>query len=807
MKYIKKFEEISIDDISLVGGKNASLGQMITHLSSAEITIPTGFTITTDGYWHYIDHNHFLAPMKHIMSQLVDITDTDLLAHTGHEMRALLSSGTMPADMAQEIYLAYHDLAIYYNSDNCDVAVRSSATAEDLPTASFAGQQETFLHISGIDNLIQACINCIASLFTDRAIIYRENQHLDHFKVALSVGVQKMVRSDISSSGVAFSLDTETGFKDVVMIESSYGLGESIVQGLVTPDSFLVHKPTLLQGYTPIIKKKLGNKSTALIYSDKKSVINQTVSTEKQSQFSITDSDIITIARAVLQIEKHYSQRAGIWVPMDVEWAKDGIDGKIYIVQARPETIYGAKKQSHSITTYTLQAHNLPEHKHQLLISGQSIGNHIISGTARVIKDASLLSLVQPGDIIVTEMTDPDWLPVMKRAAGIITARGGRTCHAAIVSRELGIPAIVGAQQALELIKDGQEVTLDCSRGSQGFIYAGHIPFDTQTYQLDTIPHIPIEIMVNIADPDSAFSVAALPTQGVGLARIEFIISSIIKVHPLALIYPDKVTDVAERETIQHLTAAYDSPLSFFIDTLAQGIGLIAAAFYPRPVIVRLSDFKTNEYRTLIGGSYFEPVEENPMIGLRGASRYCHKEYTHAFMLECQALKKVREQMGLTNITIMVPFVRTVPEAQKVVEALKQNGLERGATDTHGNRLSIIMMCEIPSNVILIDEFSTLFDGFSIGSNDLTQLTLGVDRDSSLVANLFDERDPAMKKMFTWAIEGAKRNKRHIGMCGQAPSDYPELADFLIKAGINSLSLNADSVLPFLMRFVGKNSP
>lgn len=787
MRYIKKFEEISIEDVPLVGGKNASLGQMISQLHSAWVTIPTGFAITADGYWHYLEYNSFIPALKKSMAALTDIQDSVLLHKVGTEIRTLLLSGTMPPDITEEITIAYNNLSAHYQQSNCSVAVRSSATAEDLPTASFAGQQDSFLHISGITHLVESCIRCIASLFTDRAIVYRQQQHYDHFKVALSIGVQKMVNSDGASSGVAFSIDTETGFKNIVMIESSYGLGESIVQGTVTPDSFLVHKPTLAQGFTPIVKKELGSKLTYMLYGADNTIITKAVPINKQLQFSITDHDIIAIAHAVIAIEDHYSQRAKSWVPMDIEWAKDDSDNKIYIVQARPETIYSTKKQTQKITTYTITNKPTP------LVTGQSIGNRIVSGIARIIPDASCMSQVQEGDIIITQTTSPDWVPVMKRAAGIVTEKGGRTCHAAIVSRELGITAIVGAQNAMSLIANGQPITLDCSQGSQGFIYDGIIPYETHEYELSSIPKSPVSIMLNMADPDSACALSFLPTDGVGLARIEFIIAQTIRVHPLALINPERVTDSAERATIDHLTAAYADKKSFFVQTLAQKIGLIAAAFYPRPVIARLSDFKTNEYRNLIGGSYFEPQEENPMLGLRGASRYTHPHYQDAFALECEALVQVRATMGLTNLAIMIPFVRTIQEAQQTLEGLAAHGLKKG-----DNGLTIIMMCEIPSNVLLIDQFSQLFDGFSIGSNDLTQLTLGVDRDSPLIAHIFDEQNPAMLTLFNLAIEGAHRNAKKIGICGQGPSDYPALADFLISKGIDSLSLNADSVLPFL---------
>ncbi|MDP3889542.1 MAG: phosphoenolpyruvate synthase [bacterium] len=791
--YIKKFEELTIDDVGLVGGKNASLGQMIQNLSAQGVQIPTGFAITAEAYWHYLEHNKLVGRMKEIMAQLKDPQDIATLQKVGSAIRSLIASATMPDDLAQEIVSAYKDLSKRYKQDNCDSAVRSSATAEDLPTASFAGQQETFLNVRGPEQLLEACKKCMASLFTNRAIIYRIEQGFDHFKVALSVGVQKMVRSDLASSGVAFSLDTESGFKDVVMIESSYGLGESIVKGLVTPDEFLVHKLTLEQGFAPIIKKKLGDKKTKIVYADSE-VKQDDVSLEDQQYFSLTDDEILKLARDVLIIEKHYSQREGRWFPMDIEWAKDGLDGTIYIIQARPETIHGVKRVT-MLTTYALRDGDSEKHADALIVTGHSIGQHITSGIARVIKSVADIEQVQKGDIIVTEMTDPDWVPAMKRSAGIITDRGGRTCHAAIVSRELNILAIVGAYGATEKIKNGQEITIDCSRGNLGFVYEGIIPFDKQEFTLDTIPHVPTDVMVNLADPDSAFFFSFLPVKGVGLARIEFIISNVIKVHPMALLHPEKITDAKVKKEIDQLTAAYESKSHFFIDNLACGIAHIAAAFYPRPVIVRLSDFKSNEYRNLIGGVYFEPVEENPMLGFRGASRYYHENYQEAFALECAALQKVRREMGLKNVKVMVPFVRTVHEAQGVFNEMKRNGFERGK-----DSLEVIMMCEIPSNVILIDEFSKYFDGFSIGSNDLTQLILGVDRDSALLAPLFDERDPAVKKMLEQAVKGAQRNKRSIGICGQAPSDYPEIAEFLMKLNIDSMSLNPDAVLPFLMR-------
>ncbi len=797
MKYIRWFHNLSLNDLPLVGGKNASLGEMISQLKAQGIRIPDGFAITAQAYWYYLAHNNFTGVMQKTMKQLTDYGDIVLLRKIGHEIRSLLVSGSLPPDLSQEILQAYHELSQEYNQEACDVAVRSSATAEDLPTASFAGQQETYLNVRGDEQLLVNCKKSIASLFTDRAIVYRIEQGFDHFKVALSVGVQKMVRSDLASAGVIFSLDTESGFKEVVMIESSWGLGEAIVKGLIIPDEFMVFKPTLAQHFKPIIKKQLGTKTEKIIYANSHTK-TVPVPKKEQEQFSLTNDEILELARATVTIENHYSTLKNSWSPMDIEWAKDGVDGKLYILQARPETVHAAKKET-IFKQYTLK--DGPQaYEKQLLITGLSIGQQIAAGNVRVIENVQESDQVEKGDIIVTGMTDPDWVPVMKKAAGIVTDRGGRTCHAAIVSRELGIPAIVGTQDATTKIKNGQTVTLDCSRGNVGFIYEGNIPFTVQDIKLDKVPTLPVTLMVNLADPDSAFQVSFLPTAGVGLARIEFIITNSIKIHPLALIHPDRIKDKKIVQKINTMTAAYLNKVDFFVDRLAQGVAMIAAAFYPRPVIVRLSDFKTNEYRNLIGGIFFEPSEENPMLGFRGASRYCHERYKEAFALECAALKKVRDSMGLTNVLVMVPFVRTVKEAEAVVKEIDNNGLKQGV-----NSLQLVMMCEIPSNVLLIDKFSKLFDGFSIGSNDLTQLTLGVDRDSELLANVFDERDEAVKQLIKMAIEGAHRNKRYIGICGQAPSDYPEIAEFVIHCGIDSISLNPDSVLPFLMRYANKN--
>lgn len=795
MKYIRFFEDVRLDDVPSVGGKNASLGQMIADLGSQGIKVPGGFAVTAEGYWHFLEVNKLVDPIKATLATLTDYQDGAVLQKVGAQIRGLIIAGAIPDDLKAEINEAYDQLAKRYSQETLDVAVRSSATAEDLPNASFAGQQETYLNIRGHDALIDACKQCIASLFTDRAISYRIEKGFDHMKVALSIGVQKMVRSDLASAGVAFSLDTESGFKDVVMIDASYGLGESVVKGLVIPDEYVVHTPTLRKGYRSIISKHVGEKSTKMIYADGSTVKTVPVPEDEKIKFALTDDEILELARMVTVIADHYTKLKGAWSPMDVEWAKDGSDQTIYIVQARPETVHATQAHENSIVEYTI-AENVKKTLSSLtLLTGQSIGNQVVTGTVRVIHDPRDINQMQKGDILVTDMTDPDWVPVMKRAAGIITNRGGRTCHAAIVSRELRVPAIIGTENGTAKLESGMVVTIDCSRGGMGYVYKGTVPFEEKTIKLDTLPQIPVKLMVIMADPETAFMQQRLPVDGVGLARMEFIINNAIRIHPMALLHPERVTDAKVRAEIDTITRAYDNKAAFFVDQLAYGVGTIAAAFYPRPVLVRTSDFKTNEYRNLIGGSYFEPIEENPMIGFRGASRYYNERYKEAFALECAALKKVYYEMGLSNLQIMLPFVRTVDEAKKVCAEMASHGLERGKDD-----LKMIMMCEIPSNVLLIDEFSHYFDGFSIGSNDLTQLTLGVDRDSELLSAMFDERDPAVKKMMAMAIEGAKRNKRSSGICGQAPSDHPEIAQFLLERGIDSISLNADSVIAFLMR-------
>jgi pyruvate, water dikinase len=790
MEYIRNFSQISINDIGLVGGKAASLGNLYTKLARKGIRVPNGFAITADAYWYFINANGLMPHIEKMMDELRDFSDIEKVQQVGHHIRNLFRIAPMPPELGQHIIAAYQALGAEYQQKNIPVAVRSSATAEDLPGASFAGQQESYLNISGKEELLDACKKCFASLFTDRAIVYRHDQQFDYKKIALSIVVQKMVRSDKGSSGVAFTLDTETGFKDAILINGSYGLGDSIVQGLVVPDEYVVFKPTLAKGFAPIIKKEIGSKKVKTVYRAT-GTEQASVPSSLQIQQCINDQEILEIAKAASIIEELYSQEKGSWCPMDIEWAKDGIDNLIYIVQARPETVHAQHTNGHS--TYRLQAEQAPT----ILATGQSIGQQIVSGPARVINSPNDIHLVQVGDIIVSNMTDPDWVPALKKAVGIITQMGGRTCHAAIVARELRIPALVGSHDAMTLIKNGQEITLDCSQGSTGYVYQGAIPFAKETVALESIPEAPTKLMINLADPDRAFSLSMLPVSGVGLARIEFIITNTIKIHPLALLYPD-VLDKKTIKKIDELTAGFADKKEFYINKLAQGIATIAAAFYPKPVIVRLSDFKTNEYRNLIGGSYFEPEEENPMIGFRGSVRYYSPKYKEAFALECAALKIARHQFGLTNIKVMVPFVRTLQEGKKVIEQMRLHGLSQD------KGLEIIMMCEIPSNVILIDEFLEDFDGISIGSNDLTQLTLAVDRDSPFVSGVFDERDPAMKKMFQMAIAGTKKAGRYSSICGQAPSDYPELAEYLISLGIESISLNPDSVIPFLMRYQEK---
>lgn len=793
MKFIKKFSDIRLTDIFLVGGKNASLGEMIHNLSHKNIRIPLGFAVTCDAYRYHLEYNKLVEPINMAMATLTHYADTDKLQKVSREVRDIILKAPFPEDLIVEIKKAYQDLCAHYKLTNIDVAIRSSATAEDLPHASFAGQQETYLHIEGTHEVLEAIKKCMASLFTERAIAYRIEQKFDHFQVAISVGVQKMVRSDKACSGVIFTLETESGFKDLIVINASYGLGENIVQGLINPDEFQVHKPTLKLGYKPIVKKFLGSKESKLIYTNKSksAVRNVPVLLKDRQKFSLTDHEILELAEQALIIEEYYSKTKQHWVPQDIEWAKDGIDNKLYIVQARPETVNSTHPRIEKLIRY----HLAPTVKPEKVIAGLSIGRKIAHGTARVFNTIQDIVNFKAGDILITTMTDPDWVPHMKKAAAIITDQGGRTCHAAIVSRELGIPALVGTIRATELIQDGAEITVDCSHGSTGYVYNGRVPFTIDSVELRDLPKIKTNIMINIGDPDQAFELSFLPVTGVGLTRLEFIISNLIKIHPMAAAHPEQIKNAKLKKQIDTIASAYSSSKDFFVSKLAQGIGTIAAAFYPKPVVVRLSDFKSNEYRNLLGGKFFEPKEENPMLGFRGAVRYCSEKYEPAFKLECEAIKKAIFEMGLTNIQLMVPFVRTTQEAACTIKQLSQNGLKRS------ENLKILMMCEIPSNILLLEEFSEHFDGFSIGSNDLTQLTLAVDRDSGLLSSFFDERDPAVLKFLCMAIEKAKKQNTYIGICGQAPSDFPQIGEELVKAGIDSISLSADSVIPFILHF------
>lgn len=786
-EFIRFFKEIGIQDVTFVGGKNASLGEMYQKLIPQGVRVPNGFAITAQAYFYLLKHAHIEEEIKKVLQGL-NHRNTNDLAEKGEKVRNLILNATLPDKLQNEIKDAYQKLCEEFE-DNTDVAVRSSATAEDLPDASFAGQQETFLNIRGPAALLEACRKCFASLFTNRAIAYRAEKGFDHFKVGLSIGVQKMIRSDLASSGVMFSIDTETGFSNAVFINSSYGLGENIVQGVVNPDEFYVFKPTLKQGYQPIISKKLGSKEIKMIYNPRggtKETRNIPVPASERNQFSISDDEILELAKWASLIEEHYQ------TPMDIEWAKDGKLNQLFILQARPETVHAHRDVS-SLEVYHLKK-TAP-----ILVKGRAVGSRIGQGKARIIQSAKNISDFEEGEVLVTEMTDPDWVPIMKKAAAIVTERGGRTCHAAIVSRELGLPAIIGAEHALTKIQNGDEVTVSCAQGEEGIVYEGLLPFKIEKIHLEKTKDFPVKIMMNIAQPEQAFEYSFLPNDGVGLARMEFIISNAIKVHPLALLHYPNIQDEKALKEIEELTQNYKNKPQYFVDKLAEGVARIAAAFYPKDVILRFSDFKTNEYAGLVGGQEFEPKEENPMLGFRGASRYYHPHYQKGFALECEAVKIVREKMGLTNLKVMIPFCRTLEEGKKVLDEMAKNGLERGK-----NSLEVYVMCEIPSNVLLAEEFADLFDGFSIGSNDLTQLTLGLDRDSEIVSSLFDERNPAVKKIIEMVIQTANQKKIKIGICGQAPSDYPEYADFLIKAGIDSISLNPDSIVKTLLRLTQK---
>ncbi len=764
-KYIRFFKEIGIRDIPIVGGKTASLGEMYRKLNPQGVKIPNGFAITAEAYRYLLTSANAWDPLHEALDR-VDPGNLEDLARRGKKARGIVYGAPLPDDLRKEILEAYNTLKSEYGP-NLSVAVRSSATAEDLPTVSFAGQHESYLNIRDDEMLLDSCKHCFASLFTDRAIHYRIYHGFDHFKVFLSIAVMKMVRSDLAASGVMFSLDTESGFRDVVFITASYGLGENIVQGAVGPDEFYVFKPTLAQNYRKVLTRTLGPKEMKMVYSEggsRQTTRNVPTPQPDRERFCITDDEVLVLSEYAVKTEQYYSKIDGHPVPLDMEWAKDGVDGQLYLVQSRPETV-ASQKRGNILEEYILKG------KGEVIATGRSVGQKIATGKSHVIIDASHLSEFKSGEVLVADTTTPDWEPVMKKAAAIVTNRGGRTCHAAIVSRELGIPAVVGTENATSRIQPGELVTVSCAEGDVGVIYRGQVPYEIKKTDLAAIPRPRTKIMINLGNPELAFKTSLLPNDGIGLARMEFIITEYIKVHPRALLHPEQVKDETERAAIEHLIFGSKTPADFFVQRLSEGIGLIAAAFYPKPVVVRMSDFKSNEYASLLGGRFFEPLENNPMLGFRGASRYTHPDYVEGFAMECAALKSVREEMGLTNIIPMIPFCRTVPEAEKVVLKMAEFGLERGKKG-----LEIYVMCEIPNNVVLIDSFARYFDGFSIGSNDLAQLTLGVDRDSEIVAFDFDERDPGVKEMIRLAVEGCKRNKVHSGLCGQAPSDYPEIA-------------------------------
>lgn len=776
MSYVIPFNKLGIKDIEIVGGKNASLGEMICHLTDAGLKVPYGFATTASVYQDFLKQNGLKDQILRTLSKL-DVDDIAALRKAGQQIREWIINAPLPDEFIEAIRKGYEALS---EGKPCAVAVRSSATAEDLPEASFAGQQETFLNIQGLDNILKAIKQVFASLFNDRAIAYRVHQGFDHELVSLSVGIQKMIRSDLAASGVMFSLDTESGFEDVVFITSSYGLGEMVVQGAVNPDEFYVHKPTLLANNPAILRRNLGSKQIKLVYENadltSEPVKKVDVDLNEQRRFSLTDQEVMALAKQAILIEKHYGR------PMDIEWAKDGIDQQLYILQARPETVKSraAKK---IIERFHLQKRG------QILVEGRSIGQRIGAGQARIVRHLDEMDKVNPGDVLVADMTDPDWEPIMKRASAIVTNRGGRTCHAAIIARELGIPAVVGCHDATKKIKEGQQVTVSCAEGDVGYVYEEKLPYEIKTIELDKMPPLPFKLMMNVANPDRAFSFQMIPNEGIGLARLEFIISQMIGIHPNACLSPENLPS-AIKDKIALKSAGYPDPKTFYITKLVEGISSLAAAFAPKKVIVRFSDFKSNEYANLVGGQEFEPEEENPMIGFRGASRYISPNFTQCFEMECEAIRFVREKMGLTNVEVMIPFVRTVNEAKKVIDILSQYDLKRGQ-----NGLRIIMMCELPTNALLAEQFLELFDGFSIGSNDLTQLTLGLDRDSGIVAGQFDERDEAVKSLMEMAIKACKAKGKYIGICGQGPSDHPDLAKWLVQKGIDSVSLNPDTVL------------
>ncbi|WP_243310276.1 phosphoenolpyruvate synthase [Fundidesulfovibrio agrisoli] len=777
------FDEITSEDVPLVGGKTASLGEMYRELGPKGVTVPGGFAITATAYRLLLERNNAREAIRSILAGL-DTHDMENLALRGRRIRALVRSLRFPDELRAAIEQAYAKLEARYGA-GCDVAVRSSATAEDLPDASFAGQQETYLNIHGVEELLEACQRCFASLFTNRAISYRVDKGFDHFAIALSIAVQKMVRSDLASSGVMFTIDTESGFKDAVYITGAWGLGENVVQGAVSPDEYYVFKPTLKAGFKPVLMKKVGEKAIKMVYTDdaKSPTKNVDVPQADRGLLVLNDEEVLSLSRMACTIEDHYSAKAGYFKPMDIEWAKDGRTGELFIVQARPETVH-SRKDANVLRTYVLKGSGA------VAARGKAVGEAIGRGAAHVIKEAANIREFRKGEVLVTDMTDPDWEPIMKIASAIVTNRGGRTCHAAIVSRELGIPCVVGTLDGTDRIPEGQDVTVDCSQGSEGVVYMGLLDFEVQELNLEGMPRPSTKITMNLASPEQAFEKSFIPCDGVGLAREEFIINSYIRIHPLALLRFGELTDKAAKAEIARMTQGYTDLAQYFVDKLAEGVGMIAAAFHPKPVIVRLSDFKSNEYANLIGGAQFEPKEENPMIGWRGASRYYSDNYREAFALECRAILKIRNEMGLTNLEVMIPFPRTVEETRKVLETMAAYGLRKGE-----NGLRVVGMCEIPSNVILAEEFLEVVDGFSIGSNDLTQLILGVDRDSALVSHVYDERNPAVLRMVKQVIEVCNRMGKYIGICGQAPSDYPEFARFIVECGIQSMSLNPDTVI------------
>ena len=782
--YIINLDQLGMQDVETVGGKNASLGEMIANLSNLGVDVPGGFATTSAAYREFLATDGLDARINALLSDL-DVDNIAALTAAGKTIRDWIIDTDLPDKLMVDVRTAWDEMSA---GRDITVAVRSSATAEDLPDASFAGQQETFLNVRGFEHLIDAMHQVFASLYNDRAIAYRVHQGFDHAQVALSVGVQYMVRSDIGSAGVLFTLDTESGFRDAVFITSSYGLGETVVQGAVNPDEFYVYKPALENNKHPILRKNLGSKAIKMVFSDNlepgKTIDTVDVDEADSMRFSLSDADVEALARTAVTIEKHYDR------PMDIEWGKDGSDGRLYILQARPETVQS--RSGRTIHRFTLKAHS------EILTTGRSIGQKIGRGTAKVIRDVSEMDRIQPGDVLISDMTDPDWEPVMKRAAAIVTNRGGRTCHAAIIARELGIPAVVGCGDATTAILDGQNVTVSCAEGDEGFVYEGQLELEESQIELDSLPEIPVKIMMNVGNPDRAFDFANIPNHGVGLARLEFIINLMIGVHPNALLEYDKLDDDTKLAVNEQM-AGYDDPVGFFVEKLAEGVATIAAAFAPEPVIVRLSDFKSNEYANLIGGDKYEPTEENPMLGFRGAARYVAESFRPCFDLECEALKKVRNEMGLTNVQLMIPFVRTVAQAKEVIDLLAKNGLERGKDD-----LKIIMMSELPTNALLADQYLDHFDGMSIGSNDMTQLTLGLDRDSALIADLFDERDEAVKALLAMTIRACLARGKYIGICGQGPSDHPDFARWLLDEGIESMSLNPDTVVETWMFLAGE---